>query len=209
MPAKPKPSPLAVRCKQIIKLTDWFCESHLNEEYHDMCRVMARHFCVKGAPALKGKASGWAAAIVAAVGYANFLHDPDQQPHVSKRDLAKAFGVTQAELKKHTDQLISGFDLIPFDPDFSLPSRMNLHSMVWEEATKRCIQYDELPSELQREALKVVLAAEKIAIARGDVVPASMECEGSEPCVSEECCQGSVAETKKSQKRSTGRRPRF
>jgi hypothetical protein len=211
MAARSQPSPQTLRRKQITKLTDWFCDTYLNDEYLDMCRIMAKSFCIKGSPAFKGKASGWAAGIVGAIGYANFLHDPQQQPHVAKRDLAKAFGMTAAELKKYTDVLIEGFDLIPFDPDFSLPSRINLHAAIWAEAGSNCIPYEQLPSELQQEALRKLVAQEKKLLAAGDVPccgedSESGECCGAGTCDAETCCQAAPPASKPvAAKKPTGR----
>lgn len=116
--------------KELIKHTDAFCKELLNDEYRDMCRVMAKGLCVEESPARTGDIRTWAAAIVATVGYVNFLDDKEFQPFISQGDLAKKLGVSKTTLNKHRKILIDGFDLIPFDPDFTLPSMIPMNPLI-------------------------------------------------------------------------------
>lgn len=129
-PAKSAKPTLAARCKEITAHTDQFCADLLNEEYRDMCRLMAKNFCVKGSPALEGDARKWAAAVVNAVGYVNFLGDKSFPPHYTRQELAKRLGYSLSTLKKYTDVLIQGFELAPFDLDFTLPSLMDNNPLL-------------------------------------------------------------------------------
>lgn len=126
-PAKPTPS---ARYQEIATHTDAFCAQLLNEEYRDMCRLMAKNFCVKASPALEGDARKWAAAIVNAVGYVNFLTDKTFPPYYTVQDLAKRLGYSYSTLKKYTDVLIEGFELTRFDLDFTLPSLMKMNPLL-------------------------------------------------------------------------------
>lgn len=134
--AKKKPTkktsltPLPELKKQLTKHTDAFCKELLNKEYRDMCRVMAKGFCIEESPARTGDVRTWAAAIVAAVGMVNALDDAQFTPHYTKAQLAKKMGVPLAELNKHTKVLVSGFDLIPYDPDFTIPSMIALNPLI-------------------------------------------------------------------------------
>jgi hypothetical protein len=116
--------------KELIKHTDAICKQHLNTEYRDMCRVMAKGLCVDESPARVGDPATWAKAIVATVGYVNFLDDPEMKPFISRGDLAKKMGISQTTLNKHRKVLIDGFDIIPFDPDFTLPSLIPMNPLI-------------------------------------------------------------------------------
>lgn len=123
-------TPLTELKKELIEHTDAFCKDLLNEEYRDMCRVMAKGLCVEDSPAFAGDTRTWAAAIVATVGYVNFLDDASFKPYISQTDLAKKLDIPKAVLNKHRKVLIDGFDLIPFDPDFTLPSMIPMNPLI-------------------------------------------------------------------------------
>ncbi|MHC4106170.1 MAG: DUF6398 domain-containing protein, partial [Planctomycetota bacterium] len=52
----------------IVKLTDAFCEAHLNEDYRVLCEDMAIALCLADLSVKKGRPASWASAIVHAVG---------------------------------------------------------------------------------------------------------------------------------------------
>lgn len=116
--------------KQLSQHTDAFCKELLNKEYRDMCRVMVKGLCVEGSPALKGDVKTWAAAVVASVGMVNALDDPQFTPHYTKAQLAKKMGIPLAVLNKHTKVLVTGFDLMPYDPDFTIPSLIPMNPLI-------------------------------------------------------------------------------
>jgi len=125
------PKTYASRFTDLVKLTDAFCDAHLNAEYKNLCREMAVAVCQKGSPVLKGKAEGWAAGIVYALGRVNFLDDPSQTPHMKSKDIAKGFSVSIATMQAKAKVIREGLDLMPFHPDWSLPSKMDDNPMVW------------------------------------------------------------------------------
>jgi len=125
------PKAYAARFTNLVGLTDAFCDAHLNVEYKELCREMAVAVCQKGSPVLKGKPQGWAAGIVYAIGRVNFLDDPSQTPHMKSKDIAKGFGVSMATMQAKAKVIREGLDLIPSDPDWSLPSRMDNNPLVW------------------------------------------------------------------------------
>lgn len=116
--------------KQLIKHTDAICKELLNDEYRDMCRVMIKGLCVKESPALEGDVRTWAAAVVGAIGYVNELHDSKMQPHYSKAAFQKKLNVDSQEYQAYLKVLIHGFDLIKYDPDFTLPSVLPLNPLI-------------------------------------------------------------------------------
>ena len=125
------PEAYAARFTDIVGLTDAFCDAHLNAEYRDLCREMAVAFCQNGSPVLRGKAEGWAAGIVYALGRVNFLDDPSQTPHMKSTEIAEGFGVSVATMQAKAKAIREGLDLVPFHPDWSLPSQMEDNPLVW------------------------------------------------------------------------------
>ena len=125
------PEAYAARFADLVRLTDAFCDARLNDEYKELCREMAVAICQKGSPVLKGKAEGWAAGIVYALGRVNFLDDPSQMPHMKSPGIAKGFGVSMATMQAKTKVIREGLDLMPFHPDWTLPSRMDDNPLVW------------------------------------------------------------------------------
>jgi len=125
------PKAYAARFTSIVGLTDAFCDSHLNAEYKELCREMTAAVCQKGSPVLKGKAEGWAAGIVYALGRVNFLGDPSQNPHMKSPDVAKGLGVSMATMQAKTRVIWDGLDLMQLHPDWCLPSKMDRNPMVW------------------------------------------------------------------------------
>ena len=65
------------------------------------------------------------------VGWVNFLTDPSQEPHVKAEEIAKWFGVSMATMHNKSKVIREGLDLVPFDPDFSLHSRLERNPLVW------------------------------------------------------------------------------
>ena len=125
------PKTCAARFADLVKLTDAFCDAHLNAEYKGLCRKMAVAVCQKGSPVLKGRSEGWAAGIVYALGRINFLDDPSQTPHMKSTEIARGFGISMATMLAKAKAIREGLDLIPFHPDWSLPSRLDDNPLLW------------------------------------------------------------------------------
>jgi hypothetical protein len=116
---------------EIVRLTDAFCDTHLNAEYRELCREMAVAVCQEGSPVKEGKPLGWAAGIVHCVGKVNFLSDPSQQPSMKYADLAKAMGVSMSAMAAKSRVIWEGLDLMQLHPDWCLPSRLADNPLVW------------------------------------------------------------------------------
>ena len=125
------PAAYGARFTELTGLTDAFCDARLNAEYKDLCRQMAVAVCQKGSPVRTGNTAGWAAGIVYALGRVNFLDDPSQTPHMKSAEIAKGFGVSVATMQAKAKVIREGLDLMPFHPDWSLPSRMDDNPLVW------------------------------------------------------------------------------
>lgn len=124
------PQELLPRYREIIALTDQFCNERLNEEYRSVCRTAAAGLCQEGSPVDRGKVAGWAAGVVAAVGWVNFLGDPSQVPYVRTEEIAKWFGVSAATLQTKSKTIRDGLQMMRLDPAFTLPSRMESNPLV-------------------------------------------------------------------------------
>ncbi len=121
----------AARFADLVRLVDAFCDANLNGEYKELCRKLTVAICRAGLPVLKGKSDGWAAGIVCAVGRVNFLTDPSQNPHMKSEQIAKGFGVSVQTMQAKARTIWDGVDLMPFHPDWSLPSMIDENPMVW------------------------------------------------------------------------------
>ncbi len=117
--------------KAVTSLTDLFCDLHLNNEYRDMCREMALAMCHDGTPMARGKPLSWAAGIVHAVGWVNFLQDPSFEPHMTSKQLARRLCVSQGTMSAKLKILREKLSLVQFDPDWCLPSLMADNSLLW------------------------------------------------------------------------------
>lgn len=116
---------------ELVSLTDEFCNERLNLEYQELCREMAIAICQPQSPVLRGKRASWACGIVYAVGWVNFLGDPIQEPHVRSEEIAEWFGVSTATMHSKAKAIREGLGLISFDPDFTLPSRIDENPLIW------------------------------------------------------------------------------
>jgi len=119
------------RFVEIVTLTDAFCDKHLNSEYADVCRRLALSICHEDTPVAKGKAASWACGIAYAAGRVNVLNDPSQNPHMKPEEIAKGFGVSPATMHAKCKVITEGLDLMPFDPDFTIASRLENNPIIW------------------------------------------------------------------------------
>jgi hypothetical protein len=140
---------------EIVSLTDEFCQERLNVEYQAMCREAAISLCQEGSPAVRGKPASWACGIVSAIGWVNFLTDPSQTPHARSEEIAEWFGVSSATMHNKARVLREGLDLIPLDPDFTLPSRLGDNPLVWMfDIDGMIVDIREAPREVQQAAFE-------------------------------------------------------
>ena len=114
------PAELHERYREIVALTDRFCAEYMNDEYRDLCRACAADACAEGVPVQGGKAAGWAAGVVSAVAYANFLgSDPSQPFHMSPVDMASRTGVSPATLQNKSKAIRDALGIDRFDPRYT------------------------------------------------------------------------------------------
>ena len=116
---------------ELIALTDKFCDEHLNDEYKEVCRKLAASVCQPGVAVTRGKRAGWACGIVYTVGWVNFLTDPSAEPHLRPEQIHEWFGVSEATMFNRARDIREGFDLVRFQPELTVESRMEQNPFAW------------------------------------------------------------------------------
>lgn len=150
------PAALQARYLEIIAVMDDFCVAQLNVEYAQVCRQMAAMLARKRpSPLLGGNPRTWAAAIVQTVGSVNFLFDKSQAPHTRADDLAAAFGLSKSTVGNKAKQIKDILNIGFFDPNWTLPSRMEDNPMAWMISVNGfIIDARSAPRALQEEAYR-------------------------------------------------------
>jgi hypothetical protein len=143
---------------QIIELTDAFCLNHLNEEYRELCEDLVWAAYEERLPFEKGRPAGWASGIVHAIGFVNFLHDPNTLPYMTSTQLAEGFGVSQQTMQTKSKIIRDTFDMIQFDPNWCLPSLLGENPLAWMLGVDGFLMdARDAPLEFQQEAYRLGL----------------------------------------------------
>lgn len=141
--------------RAIVGLSDAFCTMRLDADYKRLCRDMAAALCQEGSPVRRGKPAGWAAGVVHAVGWVNFLHDPATQPYVTADELAAGFNVSKATMMAKSRTIRKALDLVQFDPDWCTFAMLKDNPRVWMlEVDGLIVDIRRAPPALQRAAYK-------------------------------------------------------
>lgn len=144
--------------ERIVKLTDAFCLDYLNEEYRELCEELAWAVYEVSLPLEKGRPEGWAGGIVHAIGFVNFLQDPSQSPHMTSIQIAEGFGISQQAMLTKSKIIRDKLEIMQFDPDWCLPSRLDDNPLVWMlEVDGLVIDARSAPFEFQLEAYRLGL----------------------------------------------------
>jgi hypothetical protein len=136
---KPKPNPKPPTRDEkdealgvVIGLINQFCKEHLNAEYAVLCRKLAEKLGRKRpSPLLHGSPNVWASGIVRAVGCVNFLHDKNQTPYMQSTDIDRYLGTNPSTGAAKAAAIRKMFKIYEFDPNWTLPSRLDDNPMVW------------------------------------------------------------------------------
>lgn len=143
----------------VMEIVDSICRGHLNDEYAALCRRMAAVLSRKRpSPLDGGTARVWAGAIIYAVGRVNFLFDKKQAPHLSAADLCRLTGVSQASASAKAGRIMDMLGLMPLDPRWCLPSKLNDNPLAWMITVNGLVMdARQAPREVQEEALRLGL----------------------------------------------------
>ena len=141
---------------ELVKMTDAFCRKFLNEEYTELCRKLAAALARKRpSPLLRGRLETWASGVVRTIGWANFLHDPSQTPHLKLYSIDEAFGIAESTGAAKLKTIRTMFRIHQFDPKWTLPSKMDENPMVWMlEVNGFLMDIRYAPRELQEMAFE-------------------------------------------------------
>ena len=115
----------------VVELTDAFCEQYLDEDYRQLCEEMAMLIYLRELPSQRDKPAGWASGIVHALGWVNFLHDPNRSPHMTPAQVVEGFGVSKGTMMTKSKIIRDELDLIQLDPDWCLPVLLKDNPLVW------------------------------------------------------------------------------
>jgi hypothetical protein len=141
---------------EISAMTEALCREHLNDEYAQVCREMTAALARKRpSPLLSGKAKSWACGIAYTVGSVNFLFDKSQKPHLRADELCAWFGLSKSTGGNKSYQIKQVLKIGVFDPQWTLPSRMDNNPMAWWVSVNGLIvDARSLPRPLQEEAYR-------------------------------------------------------
>ena len=140
----------------IVALTDAFCREHLNSEYEVLCHKLAGALARKRpSPLLGGKPTTWACGVVRTIGWVNYLDDSSRKPHMKLTAIDRAFGVAESTGQGKSKTIRTLLKVRTFDPQWTLPSRMDENPMAWMiEINGFIVDARHLKREFQEEALK-------------------------------------------------------
>jgi hypothetical protein len=143
----------------IVDMTDAFCQSHLTDEYAELCRKLAAKLSRKRpSPLERGRPKSWAGAILYTIARVNFLFDPNQTPHMSAGQLCELVGVSQGTASAKSTQIMDMLDIVQMQPEWSLPSQLDANPLAWMiQVNGLIIDARYAPREIQEEAFRLGL----------------------------------------------------
>lgn len=144
------------RFDDIIARMDAVADAHLDAEYAELCRRMAAVLARKRpSPLAQGEARTWAAGILHAVGWVNFLSDPSQQPHMTAAELAAVAGVGQSTNAATFRKIRETLDLVRMDPEWTRPGKLIDNPLAWMVSVNGMpTDVRRAPQEVQEEAFR-------------------------------------------------------
>lgn len=141
------------RFREIVALTDAFCDEHLNDEYKLLTRELAGSVCQKNSPARRGKAASWAAGVTYTIGWVNFLSSSESEPHMRSEDIAKGFGVSPATMMAKSREIREALQIMQLNPEWCLPSLIDENPLTWMvEVDGFIVDMRHAPREIQEKA---------------------------------------------------------
>ena len=126
------PEAMKGKYEAIAKWIEPFCDTHLNDEYKVLCLKALEKLCRKRpSPLLSGREYTWAAAIVYAIGQANFIFDRSQPIHMTADELTAPFGVSKTTAGSKAAEVRKMLKINWSNPEWVLESDLENHSAVW------------------------------------------------------------------------------
>ena len=116
----------------IVAVTDRACEQHLDAEYAELCRSpVDRPARLRPSPLVRGDPGIWAAGVVHAVGWINFLFDRSQTPHLRADELAERLGVAKSTVANKAARIRALLGLSWYEPDLTRRSMLERNPLAW------------------------------------------------------------------------------
>ncbi|MCX6928397.1 MAG: plasmid pRiA4b ORF-3 family protein, partial [Verrucomicrobia bacterium] len=143
--------------KQVVAMTDAFCQTRLNKEYTELCRKLAEKLAAKRpSPLLRGELRTWACGIIRTIGWVNFLDDRSQSPHMKLPVIDQALGVAESTGQGKAKAIRQLLKIHQFDHRWTLPSRWESNPMIWtlQDSNGFMIDIRQQPVAMQRSAFK-------------------------------------------------------
>ncbi len=143
--------------KQVVTMTDAFCQTHLNEEYRALCQRLAEKLAAKRpSPLLRGELRTWACGVIRTIGWVNFLADRSQSPHMKLPVIDQAFGVGESTGQGKAKAIRQLLKIHQFDHRWTLPSRWESNPIIWtlQDPNGLMIDIRRQPVAMQRAAFK-------------------------------------------------------
>ena len=143
--------------KQVVAMTDAFCQTRLNEEYMALCRKLAEKLAAKRpSPLLRGELRTWACGIIRTIGWVNFLDDRSQSPHMKLPVIDQALGVAESTGQGKAKAIRQLLKIHQFDHRWTLPSRWESNPLIWtlQDSNGFMIDIRQQPVAMQRAAFK-------------------------------------------------------
>jgi hypothetical protein len=140
---------------QVCELIDNFCGEHLNDEYLQLALDMAVKLFHNENLKKTGRPVTWAGGIIHALGFSNFLTDPDSTPHMSAADIAEGFGMSKTSMMSKSKTIRNTLGIYEMDPAWCIPSMLEHSPFVWTvEVGGLLVDMRTAPRALQEEALR-------------------------------------------------------
>ncbi len=117
---------------EIVKITDPFCQTYLNDEYMMLSRKMAAALARKRpSPLISGYINIWAAAILYSLGGINFLYDKSTQPYMQLQDLCDTLSLSKSTVSQKAAVIKRILKIKQFDPKWALASIIKEMPQFW------------------------------------------------------------------------------
>lgn len=166
--------------KQVVAITDAFCQERLNGEYMALCRKLAEKLAAKRtSPLLRGELRTWACGIIRTIGWVNFLDDRSQSPHMKLPMIDQALGVAESTGQGKAKVIRQLLKIHQFDHRWILPSRWESSPLIWtlQDSNGILIDIRQQPVAMQRAVFKKGLIpyvpADRVAAAVQERIAAS------------------------------------
>ena len=141
---------------EIVAITDSVCLSVLDEEYADLARrAVAKLARKRPSPLQAGRRATWAAGVVYALGYVNFLSDPASEPCVTADQLSAVFGVAKSTMSSKARQVRDLLRISHFSLEFQRADVAAQNPLAWIiEVNGLAMDARHAPPGIQQEAAR-------------------------------------------------------